>query len=486
MIQFCKKYVALILVITCYIKLTFLSLNNCYFWDNIHYTPVFAHIFQNGFSGSWSSIFTDQFIASLGFYPPLLGFITAILWKIFGYHLWVSHLFFLVWFFLLAYNLWKILLTIMPKGTIGWAFIIVMLEPTVLSQFSIASVDFILFTAFIISFRAIIENKRKLLFIGLFFLCGIHVRGLFAGAILMIVDYYFQYFMLKKQVQFTNIIKIATPYLIVFSLISTYFVVYLNAGGGLIASSPYSTHYEQPGLAQIFRNIAVFSLRSLENGRFLIWGIGIMMLYLITKRKLNKSYTKLIILFLVLHLGVYLVFIFITQMPFCQRYFLPHYFTLTILAVLGIWEFISAKKAKIIFSVILLLEITGNLWIYPEIIAKSWDCTLAHLPYYELRAKCFNYIDSSKIDYKDISAGFNLYGSREEIELRKNGKLISNETVYNKYFIYSNISNLNDSLILDFKNPKSWEPIKKFEKGFVNIIIYKRTCKIDSIHQNRN
>jgi hypothetical protein len=24
---------------------------------------------------------------------------------------------------------------------------------------------------------------------------------------------------------------------------------------------------------------------------------------------------------------------------------------------------------------------------------KSWDCTLAHFPYYELRKQCFDYID---------------------------------------------------------------------------------------------
>jgi hypothetical protein len=58
--------------------------------------------------------------------------------------------------------------------------------------------------------------------------------------------------------------------------------------------------------------------------------------------------------------------------------------------------------------------------------------------------------------------------------LRRNSKSISNESVNNKYFIYSNISNLDDSLALKLKNTNYWNPITKFEKGFVEIIIYKR------------
>lgn len=477
-IQFCKRNLALILTAIVYIGLTVISINNCYFWDNIYYTPTFAYKFYDLFSAqnwaSFSLIFNDQFVSSLGFYPPLLGFFTALLWKVFGCHLWVSHLFFIVWFLMLAYNLWKLLLKIMPPKLMGWTMLIILLEPTILSQYSIASPDFILFTSFIISLRAIIEHKRKLLLVAIFILCGIHVRGLFAAAILFMVDYYYQYFLLKNQANFKNIAKTSFPYLIAFFLIGVYFIIYLRAGGGLIATSPYSTHYEQPTALLMLRNMAVFGLRSLENGRFLIWSIGLVLLFYIFKRKLSTSnYIKLVLLFFVCHLGLYLIFIFITKMPFSQRYFMPHYFALSVIAIIGIGNYLSENKSRIVFIVIILTEITGNLWIYPEIMAKSWDCTLAHLPYYELRRKCFEYIDSSKINYKDISTGFCLYGSRELIELRKNGKSVSDSTT-NKYFIYSNISNLNDSLIVNLKDVKYWQPIRTFEKGFVNITIYKQ------------
>ena len=137
---------------------------------------------------------------------------------------------------------------------------------------------------------------------------------------------------------------------------------------------------------------------------------------------------------------------------------------------------IDERKFRLVVALILCFELTGHFWIYPEKTAKSWDCTLAHLPYYELRNECFEYIDAEKLDYKDISAGYCLYGNREFVELKNNGKVIGNDA-FCKYFIYSNISNVEDSFVDKLKDQKHWIPVKTFEKGQVFIIIYKRVCK---------
>jgi hypothetical protein len=128
------------------------------------------------------------------------------------------------------------------------------------------------------------------------------------------------------------------------------------------------------------------------------------------------------------------------------------------------------------FVLILCFELTGNLWIYPEKIAKPWDSTLAHLSFYELRKQCFNYIDNESIDYKDVSAGFCLDGNRRFAELIKEDKRVGVKT-NNQYFIYSNISNVEDSLAVDLQKPQHWTEIKKFEMGFVFITIYKRVSE---------
>lgn len=135
--------------------------------------------------------------------------------------------------------------------------------------------------------------------------------------------------------------------------------------------------------------------------------------------------------------------------------------------------FLKKQTLKYAFILIIFFEITGNFWIYPDKIAKSWDCTLAHLPYYKLRNQCFKYIDEKNISYNDLSAGFCLYGNRKFIELSENSKTVNSDT-NRKYFIYSNISNLEDNFAEELNDKSKWMPIKRFEEGFVKIIVYER------------
>ena len=140
----------------------------------------------------------------------------------------------------------------------------------------------------------------------------------------------------------------------------------------------------------------------------------------------------------------------------------------------GMIKFMTTRNLKISFLLIICFELTGHFWIYPEKIVTFWDCTLAHLPYYELREKCFAYIEDQKIDYKDISASFCLYEDRRFVELRNAGKIVGN-TDNRKYYIYSNISNACDEWFDQLKTSNRLIPIKRFEKGLVYITIYKNT-----------
>lgn len=463
------------IVVFVYAVLTVLSMNNCYFWDNIQQISKEAHWFyQTDFRSLLipAQNFSSEIIAT-GYHPPLMGIMTAGLWKIFGYKLWVSHVFSFLWALVLIYNGWKLLLKLLPENIAAWALFIVMFESTLLAQFSIASPDFILFTAFIISLRAVLEHKKVLLTIAVFFLCSINMRGIFVGAILFLVHSYYTFLQSEKKASISSYLKIIIPYLPTILILAGYFSYYFTARGWFFSESSDSNHYALPtGINQIIKHLAEFGLRSVENGRIIIWAIGIYVAVNIvkTKRPLKAEY-KTILLFFLLLTGLYVVFIFTTQMPFSARYFMPQFFLLTLLVLLKINKLFCFKKNRIYLIAILLFELSGNFWIYPDRIAKSWDCTLAHLPYYDLREKCFNYIDQQKLDYKDISGGFCLYGNRRFIEMTKEDKTVGTDT-NRKYFIYSNISNIDDSFAEELKNKAHWIPIKVFEKGFVNIIIY--------------
>jgi len=453
-----------------------LSVNNGYFWDNIQLISKNAHWFyQFGFKSVFIPISSESYgITSPGYHPPLVGMITAALWKIFGYNLWVSHLFTFFLAVVLIFNLLKIIRLFFAEQYLGWVLLIVLLESSLLAQFSIASPDFMLFTVFVISLRGILQHKQVLTSVGVFFLCFISMRGVFAGVILFLVSSYFTVYQHKNKPKLSVFFHDLLPFLPTFILLILYFGTYLYSNGWFFSStSGYNEHYSMPNnLSKIGIHFVEFILRSIENGRIIIWILGIYSLFKLikSKHKTDLQIGFLFWLFMSLN-GLYFLFVFISQMPFSARYFFPQFFILTILTLWGVIRYVSEKYLKWVFMLILIFELTGNLWIYPDKMSKSWDNTLAHFPYYQVRKDCFDYIDQQKLDYNYISAGFCLYGNRKFVELKNDDKTVGVNT-NNKYFIYSNISNLNDSLCFEFKNSSNWKPIKKFEKGFVTMILY--------------
>jgi len=470
-----KNLFFLILVTLVYVILQIVCINNCYFWDNVQQISKEAHWFYiNEFHSIPLPENSSVDLAGTGYHPPLMGIMTAVLWEIFGYHLWVSHVFTLLWGIILIFNVRKILRLLFPDFFYGWVLVIVLFESSLLTQFAIGSPDFILFTAFIISLRAVLERKPLLLTVGIFFLCCINMRGIFAGVILLIVNIYYSYLDKGSKPTTRSIFRTIIPYIPTLVILALYFTNYFIIHGWFFSGSATSGHYSIPtGLTRIIKHSAEFGLRSIENGRFVVWFIVIYIAYLTYKSKtILTRYEKVILVFFLLLTSLYVLFIFITQMPFSARYFMPQFFLLTILTLQGVIRFFNKRTIYSIFILILCMELTGHFWIYPDKIAKSWDCTLAHLPFYELRKECINYIASEKMNYKEISGGFCLYGNSRYIDLTKNDNTIGNE-LNRKYFIYSNISNVEDNFVKELHNRNMWVPIKNFEKGYVLITIYK-------------
>lgn len=473
-----KQFLFIFFIISIYTLLTIVCWNHCYFWDNIQQISKEAHWFyQNNFSSLIIPIQNsgNETIAT-GYHPPLMGIMTAVLWKIFGYHLWVSHFFVFCWFFILLYQTIKLLQLIFPQKYASGALIIVLLEATVLTQFAIASPDFILLTAFVICLRAILEQKKFLLSVGLIFLCGINARGLLTGIALFFTNYYYLYLQSEKKHTFECLKKSFIPFLPTLLLLIAYYYLYFKINGWFFADSSEAGHYSLPAnFSMIIKHFFEFIIRLIENGRIVVWGVAFYLFILIIRGKIQTSIKDNVLIFCFLFLmAEYLVLVFTTRMPFSGRYFIPLFFVLTLITLSGIIHFFDHRKIKITFVVILLFELTGHFWIYPEKIAQSWDSTLAHLPYYELRKKCFDYIDQQKINYEKISAGFCLYGDRGYIELQHAGKKV-NDQFNNEYFIYSNISNIADEWLFQLKDTTQWKPIQTFQKWPVKIILFQKT-----------
>ena len=441
-----------------------------YFWDGV------AQVSKEGFN--YYSIFNPNFhnltVTHSPSLFPMMGLMTASLWTVFGVKLGVTHALILIWGILLIYNVRKIVQLFVREKYVAIITFIAFTEPTVLSQLTIGGIDIIIFTSFVISLRAILDGKKWLLTIGLFFLINIYSRGLFLGLILLIVDFYFNYYKGEKR-DTKSFLKYCLTCLPAFIFLAVSISIYFTSQNRVsITSSSYSTHYQLPASFWIIiRHFFEFVLRSVENGRLLIWILSLLTGYKLFRSKhLFSKNQKILLSVLILHFLLYFLFIFISQMPFSARYFMPHFF---LLAVFCCWGIIHYYKNRVVYTLLILiviLQATGHFWIYPDKIAKSWDCTLSHIPYYELRKECFRYIDENGINYDNISAGFCFYGDRGYAELNNFGKTVIAGRD-REYFIYSNIS-AEDADIEEVENSNSWTEVKRFEKGKVFVVLLKR------------
>jgi len=470
--------ILLIAISLIYILLGVICLNYPYFWDNIHQTSREAHwFFENGFGHLFMPKYSvsNAEYAATGYHPPLMAIMTALLWRIFGCHLWVSHLFSMFWAVILIYNVLKLSDIFFDKKLSVLVSTVILVESTLLTQFAIASPDFILVTALVLSLRGILEKKSLLMFIGLFFLFGINMRGVFAGMVLFFSFVYY-FFLTEKSRSFSMLISRFLPFLLVFVFIGAYYAAYFIVNGWFFGQADQGGHYSRPeNVGFVIKHLAELGLRMLENGRFVVYiTLSISIILVVLRKRTLDAKTKMLLVFFAGLFLLYLLFVFITRMPFASRYFLPLNVVATLVVFILLRNF-SVKEFSVKWFVVvcLVFELTGNFWIYPEAIAKSWDGTLAHLSYYPLRKECFDYIDQNNIPYDSISAGFCLYGQRKMAELTDNNGNIGSEP-NRPYFIYSNISNVPDEWLVQLKNHAEWKLEKEFTRYPVTIILYKR------------
>ncbi len=405
---------------------------------------------------------------------------TALLWKVFGVHLWVSHLFIALWAFILAYQTYRLVKLLFPADVAGFILLVLLFDSTVLTQISIASPDIILLTALVASLRYIMEGKKRSLAVSLLFLVLINGRGMFMGAFVFLFYLYHLFVVKAERLSLGAVIQALLPFVPAFVMIVAYLGYYLTVRGWFFSDpdSPWASGWLPPeGMAGIAKNVAAYLLRLAENGRIFIYATGLFVIFRLWKTgKLKENLTSsngALLLLVVLLFGLFLYFAFFTRIVIGSRYYMGLFMIFTLFAFRVLSSLFRARVVKGLAVISLLFLVTGHFWIYPDKISKAWDATLAHWSWYELRADCLEYMLDNQYDFSEVSGGFCLAGNQRYIDLKDRDLYISNNTD-NKYFIYSNISNLDDEFVDELHSSERWREVKAFEKGFVKIVIYNR------------
>jgi hypothetical protein len=455
---------------------TFLTIwvsGNGFFWDTILLSSKYAHWFiQTNFQSFILPADLDAI------HPPTFGLYLALVWKCFGKSLLVSHLAMLPFLFGIVWQLYLLCSYFFKKKYLFAVILLVLADTTFLGQSTLVSPDIALVFFFLLCLNSIIYIRKLLLIFGLICLSFISVRGMFAVLVIFCYDIWINSpsFSVKTILK-TGISKIIY-YIPAALLAGIYLICHYRALGYIvpIKSTNWSGHYDAVGINGILYNIGILGWRMIDFGRIFIYlFLAAFIINYFRKRFVADQKLKLLIVFFVLFILINSPYLLFFKQPILHRYLMvAHIFSSMILVYILFESGLYRKLSRMVYIIALAGLITGNFWIYPDNIAKGWDSTLAHLPWYKIRSEMIVYIENEKIPFDQVGTEFPNTATFENIEL--NGQNVSfseKDMQTNPYIFYSNIFNdFSDLELNDLKN--KWIVVKDIERCGVKGILYKR------------
>lgn len=454
--------------------LVFLNRENGFFWDTIQLASEHgSYYYDNNFSKLLLPVELDSG------HIPAFGMYIALIWKIFGKSVEISHLAMLPFALGIVWQLNNLCKRFIQEKYVGIALILILIDATLMSQITLVSPDVPLMFFFLMSINAVFNNSKKLIAIGVFCLFLTSMRGMMLSVCLLLLDIYVNYGFKKNLPKdyVISLFKRGITYLPSLLLFVAFSIYHYHEKGwiGYHKDSPWADCFERVDFKGFLRNIIILGWRIIDFGRIGVW----IVFFLIINR-----YKTLIFKDRKNHVLFYFFVIIIILLPLNMlwaknllgnRYLIPIYIIFSLLTASVLFSDMVEKKFRN-FSILIWLIIasTGNIWIYPPKISKGSDSTLAHLPYYKLRLQAINYLDSNGIDFKDVDTFFPNYYTLEEIDFKKDKRHFDNYTIANnsKYIFYSNIFNVDDD-VYDYMM-KTYKPIKRFEKNRIYVVLLKK------------
>ena len=469
------------------VGLTYWVKDHAFFWDTVQLGSLHAHFY---YENNFNSLLLPTEMDSG--HPPFFGMYLALCWKLFGKSLVVSHFAMLPFILGTVKVLFELGEYFFQKS--NWILVLVALvffDPCWIGQAALITPDLVLVFSFLLALSGILSQQKndnnifpKLKFaptlkitIGILGLCLISMRGMMVAAAIFLFDY-LNYFLLgKNKLQIQKVISKSLPYWLGgFAGLAFLVFHYVKTGWvGYHENSPWAPLFARVGFDGMIRNVGILIWRILDFGRVFL--IAIILLggwkYFIQKKEIDLKIKQLILLLLLLFLFLTPSFILHKDLS-GHRYLLPIFLTINMIAIYSIYLFFKKKNIRKALVFIGLVGLaSGNLWIYPKTIAQSWDSTLAHVPYFDLRKKMIRYLDEQEIPISSVGSVYPNLATFELIDLNgRNDQFPEADFDKQEYMFYSNVYNdFSDDEILLLE--KKWKVEQEFWKGRICVILYK-------------
>lgn len=469
---------AAILFVGLYGLVLFLVKDHVFFWDTIQLGSKHAHwYFENDFRHFLLPPEIDSG------HPPFFGMYLALLWKIFGKSLLVSHFAMFPFLAGIVVLIFRIGERLAEKRYTPLLMLLIGADPVFAGQSILISPDIVLAFFFLLGAWSILAGKSSLKVIAGIGLAMISTRGMMVAFALFLFDVARELWMRHDQPIVLQTAKSGLRKALFYlpgGLVALLFLSYHYYRTGWIgyhAGSTWAPGFERVGFAGFAWNAAVLGWRFLDFGRIFLWaGIGVLGYRFFKKqREMNPGIRDLLLLFLALAIVV-LPPLLIHQYITAHRYLMPLFLCLDLLFFyLAFHQVENRRVANAIFILVLVGLATGNLWIYPRQISQGWDSTLAHWPHYELRDKMIGYIQEQGIPFDSVGTAFPEIGPFKYKDLTGNENgFVEKNLRRDNYILYSNVMNdFTDEEIRELDGA-AWTPVREFRKNGVFYILYRK------------
>jgi len=463
--KFFKERTPIFIVVLIYLIVKILFFNAGMFWDSITILSKPAtYLYENGiFNFHYPSNYDNGD-------PQLVPFYIALIWKIFGRTLFITHLAFIPITVLILIQLKTLVSKIFSKAIAPYVFLLVCLDPTLMSQsLGIFQDSFlILFSIFIMN--ALLDKNKVKTMIFMLILCCVSRRGMLLTSGFMLAN--FIYLIVSENNSFLKTVKnIAIIYFPAVLFVMSFIAWRLSVYNWFFTTNQTNTG-EFVNLFGLFKNSLILVRWFVDDGRIFLWIIFAILIIRNTNKSKFFSQNKFVsVTFISLIIIMMCVTLPIAN-PFGARYFVVHFLVFGLLVSKLITTMFEDKKVKRILTLMSILLFSGNFWIYPEKLSQSWDSSLAHLSYFNLRNQTISFFEKNKIDFQSVGVGFPMYAKFNFIDIKAdNRNFESVDFKQNKWIVYSNVFNFKDK---DIEEVNTWILTKEFKQGNVFIKIYKR------------
>lgn len=455
----------------------FLSLHFYFFWDKDILNSRQAFWFlKNGFS-----LLPPPGNIDSG-HPPIIGLLLAFLWKLFGISTIAGHLAMLPFALGLVFQFYKFTCYFFKPQSVYKVLFLIMIDTSIMTQLVILTGDLLTLFFFFLSINAVLYKKNYLLVIAVAALALSSSRGMLSCLIVGLFHYYLVFtkddgIKLKTK----QILDIIPMYLPAFLLITGYSFYHYHKTGwiGYDKNSSWAGCFEVVNFKGFIKNIFILSWRLMDFGRLFVWlaGIYVFILYIRKQLEIDEK-IKILLALIIISLIVYSPPMLVYKILSSHRYILPVFVVIVTLVSYIIFEKLNNKHIQNTIYIILVAGlISGNFWVYPDKIAKGWDATLAHIPYYGLRLKMIQYLDEQKVPFNKVLSDVPNVSPLNYVDLSGDYRHFEQEKMEAcDYVFYSNIfNNFTDEQIDELKS--KWILVKEYKQMQVFVRLYKRPKK---------